>query len=591
MSSSPQVTFVTAYYTFENTPYFNIKPEELEPWSILDIVKTGVQLCLYIGENCVFEPVFESWAQEYAHFRVMPYRVFYKDMFVYRTIGQEAEDSLLPEHRNLAKDTLEYIVYMHSRTEIMEDAISENPWDSTHFAWIDFNMPRLFSKKEESAYLFQAIAKHTFPETRLYLAGCWPKEALPNVASNICWRFCGGFFLGDTKSLIGFAELCREHMGEFLEKYRRITWEVNYWAWLEYEKAHEWDTKCSGTWYRGDHNDSILNVLHAISADTYTVSIADHSQQVVLEYPYMQDFLAGSPSYVEWVDPSSNQTRHLLNTRFMNYWLYPNGYYRFHDPEMVIGNRNLLSELNATTLEIEDYREMGREIRDPSGQVMSQTPSNKRHFSEGLEDIRLFVGPQGNIRFIATNVDYSPLLGRNRMVTGDYNVDTLTCENCEVVLPPEDHGGMEKNWIPILRGLEELFVYRWSPFELGKVNPATNRLEIVERFSVKSWLFGKLRGSTTFVPYAKDPRYLVGVAHFSEEHGPRHYYHLLVLLEKTTLKPVSFSRTFYFEKLTIEFCIGFTIHEGDYVFWVSRFDRDPVRIRIPMERIPIEMEV
>ena len=581
------VTFVTAYYTLENTPYFNVRPEELEPWSILDIVQTGVQLCLYIGENCMFESVFDSWSEQYTNFRVMPYRLYYKDMFAYKAL----KNDLLPENRNLAKDTLEYIVYMHSRTEIMEDAISENPWESTHFAWIDFNMPRLFSKKTDSLNMLRTIACHSFPETALYLAGCWPKEALPNVASNICWRFCGGFFLGDAKSLNGFAELSREYMVEFLEKYGRLTWEVNYWAWLEYEKSDKWASKCNGKWYRGDHNDTILNVLNAISADTYTVSIAPHSELLDLSYPNLQDYIPGSPSYVQWTDAASGETRHLLNTRFVNYWLYPNGYYRFHDSDMVIGNRNLVSELDASTLEIADYREMGQDLFDVSGDKMASTPSKKRHFSEGLEDIRLFVGPENQLRFIATNVNFSPVHGRNRMIVGDYDIDGLVYRNCRVVLPPENHGGMEKNWIPITRDLDELFVYRWSPFEVGKVNPETNQLEIVERFPVKSWIFGKLRGSSTFVPYTRDARYLVGVAHFSEEHGPRHYYHMLVLLDKTTLRPVAYSSTFYFEKLLVEFCIGFALQEDKYVFWVSRFDRDPIRVRIEMDKIPISNEV
>jgi hypothetical protein len=585
---SSGVTFVSAYYTFENTPYFNAKPEELDPWPILDMVQTGIQLCLYIGENSVFESLFESWAQEHTNFRVMPYRLYYKDMFVYKSLKNDLKHSALPENRNLAKDTLEYMVYMHSRTEIMEDAISENPWDSTYFAWIDFNLPRLFSKKENSLNMLRSIASHSFPERGLFLAGCWPKEALPNVAANICWRFCGGFFLGDTKSLTGFAELCRDHLVEFLDTYNRLTWEVNYWAWLEYEKADDWTAKCAAKWYRGDHNDTILGVLNAISADTYTVSIAPHVEQIDLTYPYVPDYLPGSASYVEWTDPASGETHHLLNTRFVNYWMYPNGYYRFHDADMVIGNRNMVSELDAETLEIADYREMqGDKLFDVSGLQMEQTPSKKRHFSEGLEDIRLFVGGEGRLRFIATNVNYSPVHGRNRMIVGDYDVDTLTFRNCRVVVPPEKHGGTEKNWIPIVRDLEELFLYRWSPFELGKVNPETNQLEIVERYSVNAWMFGKLRGSTTFVPYS-DPRYLVGVAHFSEEHGPRHYYHMMVLLEKATLKPAFFSNTFYFEKLTIEFCIGFTIQGDKYVFWVSRFDRDPIRIRIAMDKIPIE---
>ena len=55
-------------------------------------------------------------------------------------------------------------------------------------------------------------------------------------------------------------------------------------------------------------------------------------------YPSISPFLPGSASYVEHCG------KHYLNTRFVNYWMYPNGYYRFHTPDMVIENRNYLSE-------------------------------------------------------------------------------------------------------------------------------------------------------------------------------------------------------------------------------------------------------
>jgi hypothetical protein len=124
---------------------------------------------------------------------------------------------------------------------------------------------------------------------------------------------------------------------------------------------------------------------------------------------------------------------------------------------------------------------------------------------------------------------------------------------------------------------------------------------------VTPWIFSRLRGSTTFVdaPLNILPeelrdgeegirgKYLVGLVHFSEEHSPRHYYHLLVLLEKDTMKPVRYSKTFYFEKLSIEFCIGMAVcSDGEkYVFWISRFDRDPICIEVKTRALPLYNKV
>lgn len=637
MPSSP-VTFVSAYYTLHSTPYFNSRPEEWSPAPIFELARTGIQLCLYVGPDCAFETAFTELEKECPNFRVMPYRLYYKDMWVHRTLEElnkdraESDQIGLPASRNLEKDTLEYLVYMNSRYEIIEDAISENPWDSSHFAWIDFNAPRLFSKKSESFETLKEIAAYSFASTGTsYFAGCWPKlaeDSARGIADTIHWRFCGAFFLGDIKSFADFADQYRSQFPAFLKEYGVFPWEVNFWAWLEY-KAH-WNP----TWYRGDHNDNMLNIFSGISADTYATPLflngAPTLDPTTHIYPKIEPFLPGSASYL------AHEGRHYLNTRFVNYWMYPSGYYKFYNADLVIENRNFLSRLDADTLEPIDFREMDEKTLygSPDGQPLVVPKREKRSFSVGLEDIRLFSGIRREdgtrpVRFIATNVEYSPT-NKNRMVLGTYDMATMEYRDCVLVSPPDPNSWCEKNWIPVLfrdgrteGEEEERFIYKWSPMEIGRIDPETNQLNIVLRHDVRAWLFSRLRGSTTFVdaPLGCLPNelradlgkeYLVGLAHFSEEHSPRHYYHVLILLEKRTLKPVRYSRVFYFEKLSIEFCIGMTVRpaqpaepemvspslpaepesreaaKGTYLFWISRFDRDPIRYEIAYEELPLE---
>ena len=605
-----QVTFVSAYYTLESTPYFNSHPEEWDPAPIFELARLGIQLCLYIGPNCAFESVFEDLENECPNFRLMPYRLYYKDLWTYQSLCEHNNDIsqiVLPVNRNMEKDTLEYMVYMHSRHEIIEDAISENPWDSTHFAWIDFNSPKLFSKKQESFAKLKEIANYSFPLDTSYFAGCWSKlddGAASRIAESIHWRFCGAFFLGDIKSFAQFADLYRSHFPWFFKESGVFCWEVNFCAWLEH-RVDEWRP----TWYRGDHNDDMLNIFTGVSADSYSKVLSEDEilSKKEYDYPSIESFLPGSASYLEHLG------KHYLNTRFVNYWMYPNGYYRFHNPDLVIENRNYLSELDPTNLEPLNFREMcERTIYGVDGKPLVPPKRDKRSFSVGLEDIRLFSGVDGKVRFIATNVEYSPVQ-KNRMILGTYDLETCTYRDCQVVVPPDPNSWCEKNWIPVLfrdtenGGQEERFIYKWSPMEIGRVDPSTNQLQIVLRHEVRPWIFSRLRGSTTFVDCPLDivPKelrgeeedlgrtgYLVGLAHFSEDHSPRHYYHLLILLEKSTLKPVRYSRVFYFEKLSIEFCVGMTVRMADglwqYVFWVSRFDRDPVCIEVSADALPLE---
>ena len=577
-------TFVSAYFPLTQTPYFtDAHPEQWTPDTLLDFVSLGVPFCLYLGKECPQEPLFRQWESLYPRFRVMSYRADYLDTWVHSQCQTRADGTPrippagLPANRNREKDTYEYLVYMNARVEWMEDAISENIWETSHFAWVDFNLSTLFRQKKATLAFLSGLARTPLASSFLAIPGCWSKPGTSEkLATDIHWRFCGGFFLGDADSLCEFAATFRAHFPAFLDRFHCIPWEVNFWAYLEIE--HDW----SPDWYKGDHNDTIVYV----SADAYTRPLPSHmGDRIEYDYPVVPGFYAGSASY------AFHRGRHWLNTRYVSYWMYPNGYYRFGNSERVIENRNWVSELDGDTLCPLSYAEMGSVFTVEGGAMLP--PTEKRPFSEGLEDIRLY-SMGDRLRFIATTVNYSPS-GKSRMMVGTYVLpedgsrEGGEFRECIVVEPPTD-SWCEKNWIPLISpggddgapAYEEWFVYKWCPMELGRIDSG-NTLRIERRWATPGEIFSKIRGSTTFCEY--DESHLVGVVHFSEEHTPRHYYHRMVLLEKTTFRPMKISPTFFFEKLSIEFCIGMTRKEGMFHFWISRFDRDPVRISIPQSEI------
>ena len=136
--------------------------------------------------------------------------------------------------------------------------------------------------------------------------------------------------------------------------------------------------------------------------------------------------------------------------------------------------------------------------------------------------------------------------------------------------------------------------YGWFPQQIGSINPQTMQLEIHTVREITAPYFSSVRGSSEFV-YAQHlvesttnvlTDVLVGVVHFSEEYHPRHYFHILVMLEPETLKLLKYSEIFYFDKIGIEFCIGFTIREGKYHFWISKHDRDPTLVVCSVDNLP-----
>ena len=481
-----------------------------------------------------------------------------QETYVYEEYNNASTPPELPNNRNMQKDTLECLLYSHTKHEFMEHAISINPWNSTHFAWMDIQIMDLIKNKSGIHKYLQGLSQSTLSTPYLTFPGCWSKlekDKINDVLNSVHWRFCGGFCIGDKESMIKFCNLHREQFLPFLKEHNKLVWDFNFWAWLETFHEDKWKP----IWYRGDHNDNIF----MMSSDFYTAPLSKKTT-LIYDYPQIHNYYPTSAAYLY------TGGKHILNTRYVNYWIYPNGCYLFNSGKQLIENKNMLSELNQETFLPEYYKEIREQIDLPITDGISK----------GIEDIRLYE-VNNQVKYVATTIGYSPS-GNPRIIVGNYDIKNACVIDGTVINPPYDTWS-EKNWIPIIKkenntnDEEELFIYKWSPMEIGKIDYEKKELVIVKRYPMSSPLFSKMRGSTIFQEVEDG---LLGVVHFSEEHGPRHYYHMLLLLDKETFAPIRYTETFCFEKLGVEFCIGFAVNNDNYMFWISRHDRDPATIQI-----------
>jgi len=466
----------------------------------------------------------------------------------------------------------------------------------------------------------------------------------------INWRFCGAFLAGKRQAIAAF---CDEYLSELehsVLQTSRITWDVNWLAYLESlkeseredsnesvredsnesvqedsnesvqedsnesvqedsneseqedsnESEQEDSNNWTPVWYRADHNDSIIEIVHGLPIPTYSLnellkeSNIMGGRQTEYDFPIVPGFHAGSTSFVRWNDQS------ILNTRYINYSLANEGKnYIFATSEFLIKNRNYASMIDPVTAELIGVQQMNdTDLLGVDGSLLKRPRGDHlRYISYGLEDIRLFVGEQNALKFIATTVDYSPVQG-NRMMVGNYDPFNNQMSSCMTIESPDPNSWCEKNWIPLFRpdiDTEPHFIYRWWPYEIGKVD-ASNQLRIHTSVQLEDPIFKHTRGSTIFHPCSKLYRhtcatmgdFLVGVVHFSQTNASnaREYYHYLVALDRTTLLPVARSPAFYFFQKSIEFAIGFDLldtsedDEQTCRFWVSRMDIDPVMVEV-----------
>jgi hypothetical protein len=466
----------------------------------------------------------------------------------------------IPNQRNLEKDTREYILSGHRKHEYLERAIRENP-EITHFMWIDINMfydiwrTNIDSVGEYLKWMQKSIS--SWSPTILAFPGSWRKESVGSVedlVDRVCWRFCGGLFMGDRKSLLEWLHQYKFYMTKMMCEEHALTWDFNMWALIE---PHL--TPNMLTWYYANNDESMLY----IPPDLYTPKLPAAQTIVLNEHlPQINGYHSTSTSHVFY------EGEHWTNTRYVSYSMLPNGYYTFSNlPGMrpnYIYNKNVLSKLMG------NIPKESRVVAETALQHL-QLPESSSFISYGLEDLRLFVSWNGDLKYIATTCGYSRS-GRPSIIVGEYSVrDSAILSGCVVSPPTPTH--CEKNWIPVPGHMEDLFLYRWWPtLQYGGLRD--NSLEIRVEYPMTNPIFRNVRGSTVFIPEGEE--YLLGVVHFSVETVPRHYYHMLVRLRSSSLELDSYTTPFIFgDHHGIEFCIGLWYTKCEYKFWVSFHDRDP----------------
>ena len=427
----------------------------------------------------------------------------------------------------------------------------KEPHKTQHFAWIDFNLSHIFKRKEATSNYMKFLTTCKWKPRFIANPGCWEKgQGMESIVDNINWRFCGGFMIGDGQSFLDLFDLYLEHFTVFMHRYRHITWEVNFWAWLEVNAG--WEI----VWFKADHDDSIVR----IPSHLFSRCIADETGMATVRYafPEKPGFYPSSSSYVFF------EKQHILNVRYVNYKLDDYGRYHINHPNGHLETLNLRCYLT------DDLREIL-----PNPEFMWEGMIGLREYDKsitGLEDVRLFIS--GNqLKYVATNKSYH-VMQKIRMITGDYSASMAMFENGRVLEPPTDTY-CEKNWIPICKQSDdnkERFIYRWAPFEIGELEGDT--LKIVKSVPVEQLI--TIRGSTPPQWSERDQCYYCVVHYCEHVHGAKTlaYYHMLVKLDREFV-PFEWSNVFHFNRVGIQYCIGFTILDKGFAFWFSEHDGNP----------------
>ena len=248
-----KITFVTAFIDLNED---RTKCRTLDTCISLfkTLVESGISICLYLSPN--LENIGIKLQELYKNVKFIK-TINLEDMITYKLI--KSLNPLLPNKRCTVKDSLNYIALMNAKAEFVNGSININPFNTSHFAWIDFGICHIISNPKTTLSRLYRIAEHSkLQENILAFPGSWTKTISISNYKNInnipFWRMCGGFYFGDKQSLQNMYEINLEALSKFINQYGIISWEVNIWAWMELNM--NWKISI----FTADHNDTILQI-------------------------------------------------------------------------------------------------------------------------------------------------------------------------------------------------------------------------------------------------------------------------------------------------------------------------------------------
>jgi hypothetical protein len=299
------------------------------------------------------------------------------------------------------------------------------------------------------------------------------------------------------------------------------------------------------------------------------------------------DFLSSSPCIIPWSDASDPEVAYLLNVRYVNYYIEPNGGYKFkHDNQKI------------TTINRTYWLDRSFAIRKEHWLDKVEKPHLRY---QGVEDVKIFKH-KDDLLFLGTVED--PETGNIRVGHGSYTFkgDRLAstpfqsplnrgCEKnwCYVLGPPkagqgEELKANEVGQSSVTNAAGELkVVYDWSPLTIGAVEG--NNLRIQSRNASVPPFFQDLRGSTNGAVVGNERWFLCHIANYTT---PRTYYHMIVVLDENLVYKRN-TILFKFHDVCIEYALGLIVESDRMIITYSKMDRTSAILEMPRALVESEL--
>jgi hypothetical protein len=171
----------------------------------------------------------------------------------------------LPRYRNEAKDTQFFMTLMHCKAELVARTMGAHsapgvpggPTPSPFYAFLDAGIVKICKDVAGCVERLRTLQPSAAALAgRVLVPGCWIPctHSFESLSAQICWVFCGGFFVMEAGTASSFQAAQRRALQHFLDV-GRLTWEVNTWVHMLRDEAAP-----PFAWFAADHNDRMLTV-------------------------------------------------------------------------------------------------------------------------------------------------------------------------------------------------------------------------------------------------------------------------------------------------------------------------------------------
>jgi hypothetical protein len=243
------------------------------------------------------------------------------------------------------------------------------------------------------------------------------------------------------------------------------------------------------------------------------------------------------------------EDRFILNIRCVNYKLLKNT-----KPSFDMTN-NVSFTINHILILDNYFNIIGRFINKPE---------ISKNIYVGIEDIRLF-NFQNKIYYIGCI--YNPgtnsiEISSNEYIIGkNYKINTI---KPSFITDNKN----EKNWVFFENNDEMLTIYKWYPIYVCKIDYESKYLNLIKKIYTPK-IFKKFRGSTNGVLW--NDKFWFIVHKQNNFNNIKYYTHNFVVLNRD-LTVYGYTDIFNFENYLVEFCIGMTTRNNNFIITYSTLD-------------------